>query len=135
MILPDLLRLPSTFLVVLGCESGVVGILNHLQCFPKTLSCTILKKKTSPVNNVFLGESSKLHALLSCACCASTVLCYGLMSKIPALDLPSAYQNNSNGASVEVPAIPQSLRSMFELLLILIHPSKCICTPNQKQRI
>ena len=85
------------------------------------------------MNNFFPGESSKLHALLSCACCASTVLCCGLMSKIPALNLPPAYQNNSNGASVEVHAISQSLGSMFELLT-LIHPLKCVCTPYQKTK-
>ena len=102
--------------------------------FQKPCHAPFWKKKKSLVNNFFPGESGKLQALLLCACCASTVLCYGLMSKIPALNLPPAYQDNSNGASVEVPAISQSLGSMFELLLTLIHPSKHVHTPNWKTK-
>ena len=65
------------------------------------------KEKKSPVNNFFPDESGKLRALLSCACRASThfVLSCWLMSEIPALDLPHAYQNNSNGSSVAFPAL------------------------------
>ena len=68
---------PLSVNVGFGNRTGWMHSVKGLQCFLKTLSCTILKKK-SLVNNFFLGESGKLHALLLCECCF--VLCYWLMS-------------------------------------------------------
>ena len=67
---PTLLYLPSNPLRPhpIACASfQIIARIFTLQCFPKTLSCTILRKKKSPVNNFFPGESGKLHALLLCA--------------------------------------------------------------------
>ena len=52
------------------------------------------------------------------------------MAEIIAIDPPPAHQNGSSGPLVADP----ELEPTFELLITLIHPLKCICTPNKKMK-
>ncbi len=52
------------------------------------------------------------------------------MAEIIAIDPPPAHQNGSSGPSVADP----ELEPTFELLIMLIHPLKHVCTPNKKTK-